>query len=241
MSAWTKASSFSSSASSWLRASSSLSAPPAPVCRSSSRSSRSGCCSARRGRAGSSSTTRSSRAGSGMVGLALILYEGGLQTSWRRLRQVAVPAALLSTVGVVVSALLTGVAAYVLFDLSWLESVLLGAVVAATDAAAVFATLRSTHIRRTLARTLEAESGGNDPMGIALTLGLIAWIERPELLRDRRPPAARSSSRSGSDSSSASRSAPPRSGSSGGSHPRSARSRRSPRWPPAHSPSVRRT
>ncbi len=115
----------------------------------------------------------------GMVGLALILYEGGLQTSWRRLRQVAVPAALLSTVGVIVSALLTGVAAYWLFDLSWLESVLLGAVVAATDAAAVFATMRVTHIRRTLARTLEAESGGNDPMGIALTLGLIAWIERP--------------------------------------------------------------
>ena len=115
----------------------------------------------------------------GMVGLALILYEGGLQTSWRRLRQVVVPAALLSTVGVVVSALLTGAAAYWLFELTWLESVLLGAVVAATDAAAVFATLRFTHIRRTLARTLEAESGGNDPMGIALTLGLIAWIERP--------------------------------------------------------------
>ena len=56
---------------------------------------------------------------------------------------------------------------------------LLGAVVAATDAAAVFATLRTTHIRRTLARTLEAESGGNDPTAIALTLGLIAWIERP--------------------------------------------------------------
>jgi cell volume regulation protein A len=116
----------------------------------------------------------------GIVGLALILYEGGLQTSWRRLRQVALPAALLSTIGVVVSALLTGVAAYVLFDLSWLESVLLGAVVASTDAAAVFATLRSTHIRRRLARTLEAESGGNDPMAIALTLGLIAWIERPD-------------------------------------------------------------
>ena len=115
----------------------------------------------------------------GIIGLALILYEGGLQTSWRRLREVAVPAALLSTVGVVVSALLTGAAAYVLFDLSWLESVLLGAVVSSTDAAAVFATLRFTHIRRRLARTLEAESGGNDPMAIALTLGLIAWIERP--------------------------------------------------------------
>ena len=50
---------------------------------------------------------------------------------------------------------------------------------ASTDAAAVFATLRFTHIRRRLARTLEAESGGNDPMAIALTLGLIAWIEHP--------------------------------------------------------------
>ena len=74
-----------------------------------------------------------------------------------------------------------------LFDLSWLESVLLGAVVASTDAAAVFATLRFTHIRRRLARTLEAESGGNDPMAIALTLGLIAWIEKPDSLRLRRP------------------------------------------------------
>jgi cell volume regulation protein A len=115
----------------------------------------------------------------GIVGLALILYEGGLQTSWRRLREVAVPAALLSTVGVIVSALVTGVAAHTLFELSWLEAILLGAVVSSTDAAAVFATLRVTHIRRRLARTLEAESGGNDPMAIALTLGLIAWIERP--------------------------------------------------------------
>jgi potassium/hydrogen antiporter len=115
----------------------------------------------------------------GIVGLALILYEGGLQTSWRRLRHVAVPAALLSTIGVVVSAVLTGLAAHALFDLSWLESILVGAVVSSTDAAAVFATLRFTRIRRRVARTLEAESGGNDPMAIALTLGLIAWIERP--------------------------------------------------------------
>src|SRR6266852_7410199 len=115
----------------------------------------------------------------GVVALAAILFEGGLVFSWRRLREVAVPAALLSTVGVVVTALLTGLAAYALFDLSWLEAVLVGAVVASTDAAAVFATLRFTHIRRRLARTLEAESGGNDPMAIALTLGLIAWIERP--------------------------------------------------------------
>src|SRR5262249_30088078 len=108
------------------------------------------------------------------------LFEGGLQTSWRRLRSVAVPAGLLSTVGVVVTALLTGAAAQLLFDLTWLEAILLGAVVASTDAAAVFASLRFTRIRRRLARTLEAESGGNDPMAIALTLGLIAWIERPD-------------------------------------------------------------
>ena len=116
----------------------------------------------------------------GIIGLVLILFEGGLQTSWRRLRAVAVPAALLSTVGVVVTAVLTGVAAQALFDLSWLEAILLGAVVASTDAAAVFATLRFTQIRRRLARTLEAESGGNDPMAIALTIGLIAWIESPD-------------------------------------------------------------
>ncbi len=116
----------------------------------------------------------------GIIGLALILYEGGLQTSWRRLRQVVVPASLLSTVGVIVSTVLTAAAAHTLLDLSWLEALLLGAVVSSTDAAAVFATLRFTHIRRRLARTLEAESGGNDPMAIALTLGLIAWIERPD-------------------------------------------------------------
>ncbi len=113
----------------------------------------------------------------GVIGLAAILFEGGLSTSWRRLRQVAVPAAMLSTVGVVVTTALTGVAAHELFDLSWLEAFLLGAVVSSTDAAAVFATLRYTHISRRLARTLEAETGGNDPMAIALTVGLIEWIE----------------------------------------------------------------
>jgi potassium/hydrogen antiporter len=116
----------------------------------------------------------------GIVGLVAILYEGGLSTSWRRLREVAVPAALLSTVGVVVTAVLTGAVAQAVFDLSWLEAILLGAVVASTDAAAVFATLRFTNVRRRLARTLEAETGGNDPMAIALTVGLIAWIENSD-------------------------------------------------------------
>ncbi|HEY1514703.1 MAG TPA: potassium/proton antiporter [Gaiellaceae bacterium] len=114
----------------------------------------------------------------GIVSLVAILYEGGLSTSWRRLRAVALPATLLSTVGVAVTATVTGGFAHMLFDLSWPEAFLLGSVVSSTDAAAVFATLRRTRLRRGLARTLEAESGGNDPVAIALTLGLIAWIER---------------------------------------------------------------
>jgi cell volume regulation protein A len=115
----------------------------------------------------------------GIVSLVAILYEGGLSTSWRRLRHVALPATLLSTIGVAVTAAVTGAFAHVLFDLTWPEAFLLGSVVSSTDAAAVFATLRHTRLRRRLARTLEAESGGNDPVAIALTLGLIAWIEQP--------------------------------------------------------------
>ena len=115
----------------------------------------------------------------GVVSLAAILYEGGLSTSWRRLRQVLAPAVALSTVGVVLTAAVTGLAAHALFDLSWKEALLLGAVVSSTDAAAVFSTLRHTRLRRRVARTLEAESGGNDPVAIALTIGLIAWIDQP--------------------------------------------------------------
>lgn len=115
----------------------------------------------------------------GTIGLAVILFEGGLSTSLRRLREAALSAVMLSTVGVIVTALLTGVVAHYLFGLPWLSAMLMGAVVSSTDAAAVFATLRFTDIRRRLARILEAETGGNDPMAIALTLGLITWIQQP--------------------------------------------------------------
>jgi cell volume regulation protein A len=115
----------------------------------------------------------------GIVGLIAILFEGGLTTEWRDLRPVAAPAALLGTLGVVITAGVTGVAAYQLFDLSWSKALLLGAVVGSTDAAAVFATLRFTRLRRRLATLLAAESGANDPMAVALTIGLISWVEHP--------------------------------------------------------------
>ena len=112
----------------------------------------------------------------GIVGLVAILFEGGLTTAWRGLRPVLLPAFGLSTVGVVVTATITAVAAYALFDLTWVECLLLGAVVGSTDAAAVFATLRFTRLRRRILYLLEAESGLNDPMAVALTIGLIEWV-----------------------------------------------------------------
>jgi cell volume regulation protein A len=115
----------------------------------------------------------------GVIGLIAILFEGGLTSEWRDVRRVLVPSLLLSTVGVFVSALVVGVAARVLFDLSWPASFLLGAVVGSTDAAAVFATLRFTNLRRRIASLLGAESGFNDPMAVALTLGLISWLTEP--------------------------------------------------------------
>jgi potassium/hydrogen antiporter len=113
----------------------------------------------------------------GIVGLIAILFEGGLTSSWRDVRPVLAPAAVLGTLGVLITAGITGVAAYLLFDLTWTKALLLGAVVGSTDAAAVFATLRFTRLRRRLATLLAAESGANDPMAVALTLGLVAWIE----------------------------------------------------------------
>jgi cell volume regulation protein A len=113
----------------------------------------------------------------GIAGLAVILFDGGISTPWRALRRVVVPAAALSTVGVVATTAITAVVAKAVFPLSWSASFLLGAVVASTDAAAVFSTLRVTNLRRRLARVLEGESGANDPMAVALTIGLIHWVD----------------------------------------------------------------
>jgi cell volume regulation protein A len=115
----------------------------------------------------------------GILGLIAILFEGGLTTDWRDVRPVLRPALLLGTLGVLVTAAVTAAAAQLFFDLSWTESFLLGGIVGSTDAAAVFATLRFTTLRRRLATLLSAESGLNDPMAVALTLGFIAWLTRP--------------------------------------------------------------
>lgn len=119
--------------------------------------------------------------GAAVLALALILYEGGLSSGWAEIKPVFGPAIMLATVGTIITAGLTGVAALFLFpELTNLEALMLGSTVAATDAAAVFAVLRGSTLRRKIARTLEGESGVNDPIAILLVIGTIEAVKHAE-------------------------------------------------------------
>ncbi|HSF02906.1 MAG TPA: potassium/proton antiporter [Solirubrobacterales bacterium] len=115
----------------------------------------------------------------GVIALALILFEGGLASGHLEIRPVLRPALALALPGTIVTAVITGVVASWLLDFSLLEGLLLGSILSATDGAAIFALLRRSTLRRRLARTLEAESGLNDPVAILLVLGFIEWIQSP--------------------------------------------------------------
>jgi potassium/hydrogen antiporter len=113
----------------------------------------------------------------GTIGLVLILFEGGLSAGWSAIRPVIGTAVSLATAGTVITALITGLAAILLFDLGTLEGLIIGSAVAATDSAAIFAVLRGSRLRRRLASALEGESGMNDPVALLLVTGFIDWIE----------------------------------------------------------------
>ena len=114
----------------------------------------------------------------GSVALALILFDGGLRTKFQSIRAVLAPSMVLATIGVLVTALITAPAAKYALDLNWTESLLVGAVVASTDAAAVFLLVHTQglRLRPRVGATLEAESGTNDPFAIFLTLMLVKFI-----------------------------------------------------------------
>src|SRR4029077_17632191 len=115
----------------------------------------------------------------GTIALVLILFEGGLTAGWSEIRPVLGTAASLATVGTAVTACVAGLAAHWIFGISVLEGMIVGAAIAATDSAAIFAVLRRSTLERRLARSLEGESGMNDPVALLLVIGFIEWIQKP--------------------------------------------------------------
>jgi len=115
----------------------------------------------------------------GILALAFILFSGGAGTAWRDIRRVLVPGVALATVAVLVSAVVVGALAVAILGLELLEGMLLGSIIASTDAAAVFSILRSrgVAIMPRLRHLLELESGSNDPAAVFLTVATIGLIQ----------------------------------------------------------------
>jgi potassium/hydrogen antiporter len=113
--------------------------------------------------------------GIGTLAVAMILFDGGLGTSLAAIRVAWKPSILLATVGVLVTAVITGLAASWILGISLLEGMLLGSIVGSTDASAVFSVLRwgGVGLPKRIAAVLEVESASNDPMAIFLTIGCI--------------------------------------------------------------------
>ena len=114
----------------------------------------------------------------GSIALAFILFDGGLRTRFATFRSVLAPALTLATAGVLLTAILTAPVAAFAFNLRWVEALLVGSVIASTDAAAVFFLMhaRGLRLRPRVGATLEVESGSNDPFAVLLTLLLVEFL-----------------------------------------------------------------
>lgn len=112
------------------------------------------------------------------TGLIFIMFYGGFGTNWKMAKPAAVPSILLSTLGVVITAGLTGLFCFMVFKTTLLEGLLIGSIVASTDAASVFAILRSQklNLKGSIASILEIESGSNDPCAYMLTVIILGLI-----------------------------------------------------------------
>ena len=117
----------------------------------------------------------------GSIALAIILFDGGLRTDPGAVRRALWPSLALATIGVIVTAAIVGAAAVLLFSTSWIRGLLIGAIVAPTDAAAVSALLhlRRLELRARVAAILELESGMNDPISVLLAVLLVNLLVAP--------------------------------------------------------------
>ena len=113
------------------------------------------------------------------VALIFIMFYGGYGTRWSAAKPVAIESGLLATVGVVLTAGITGVCCHFLLGWNWIESLLMGSVVSSTDAASVFSILRSRKLglKNGSASLLELESGSNDPCSYMMTVIMLSLIE----------------------------------------------------------------
>ncbi|RPD98709.1 potassium/proton antiporter [Aureibaculum marinum] len=114
----------------------------------------------------------------GIVSLNFILFSGGLDTSWNSVKPILKEGLILSTLGVLLTAITLGLFVYYLTDFTIYESMLLGSIVSSTDAAAVFSILRakSLALKKNIRPTLELESGSNDPMAYVLTIAFLTLV-----------------------------------------------------------------
>lgn len=114
----------------------------------------------------------------GIVSLNFILFSGGLDTNWTSVKPILREGLVLSTVGVLLTALSLGTFVWFVTDFTIYESMLLGSIVSSTDAAAVFSILRSKSLalKTNLRPTLELESGSNDPMAYVLTIAFLTLV-----------------------------------------------------------------
>jgi cell volume regulation protein A len=116
----------------------------------------------------------------GVVALIVILFNGGTLVGWRRFRVAAVPIFSLGVFGTFATAGIIAVAAHYLFDFSWTIAGILGAALAPTDPAVMFSVLGNKEIRGRAGTILEGESGVNDPVGIALMIGMIELAQEAD-------------------------------------------------------------
>ncbi len=119
----------------------------------------------------------------GSLALAVILFDGGLRTRLSSLRVAFAPSIALATAGVLITAVISGLVAAVALGISWIEGLLVGSVIASTDAAAVFFLMRAGGLQlpRRVGATLEIESGINDPFAVFLTLAFVGLVPVTQL------------------------------------------------------------